>query len=202
MSTDDTTAPEEHSPGAETEAAPVPPTPEELGLELPEDPREAVDTLLTLLGGALGEAAEHRDGYLRALAETDNIRKRSLRDRTTFIEQATERVMHKLLPVLDTFQAGLDSPAETESEQRLLEGLQGTYSQLAEVLASEGLQAIDAEGEPFDPELHEAISVLGEGDQLVVQHQMRRGYRLKERVLRPATVVVGPAPAEEADESA
>lgn len=168
------------------------PTPEELGLELPADPDEAVEFLLRALAGAWEEGAGHRDGHLRALAEMDNMRKRSLRDRTTFIEQATERLMHKLLPVLDAFQAGLDWSAETEGEQRLLDGLQQTYEQLVDVLGSEGLTPIEAEGEPFNPALHDAVSVLGEGDELVVHHQMRRGFRLRDRVLRPATVVVGP----------
>lgn len=169
------------------------PTPEELGLELPEDPEEAVDFLLRALAQSWEESAGHRDGHLRALAEMDNVRKRSLRDRTTFIEQATERIMYKLLPVLDAFRTGLDWSADSEGEKRLLAGLQQTYDQLAEVLGSEGLEPIEAEGEPFDPALHDAISVLGEGDDLVVRHQVRRGFRLKDRVLRPATVVVGPA---------
>ena len=168
------------------------PTPEELGFTLPSDPDEAVDTLLRAVAEARVESAEHRDGHLRALAEMDNVRKRSLRDRVTFIDQATERMMHKLLPVLDSFKAGLDSPTETEVEQRLIEGLRQTYGQLSDALASEGLVPIEAAGQPFDPHLHEAVSIIGEGDNLVVQHQLRGGFRLKDRVLRPATVVVGP----------
>ncbi len=167
------------------------PSPEELGLDLPEDPQEALDVLLRALGDLQSEVANHRDGHLRALAEMDNVRKRSLRDRTTFIEQATERLMNKLLPVLDSFQAGLDSQAETEADQRLLVGLRQVLAQLMDVLASEGLVAIEAEGQPFNPHLHEAISILGEGDHLVVQHQVRRGFRLKDRILRPAGVIVG-----------
>lgn len=176
------------------------PTPDELGLDLPEDPEEAIGFLLRTLAEAGEESAGHRDGHLRALAEMDNMRKRSLRDRTTFIEQATERLMHKLLPVLDAFQAGLDWSAETEGEQRLLEGLRQTYDQLADVLGSEGLTSIEAEGEPFNPALHDAVSVLGEGDDLVVLHQMRRGFRLRDRVLRPASVVVGPADSRDDDQ--
>ncbi len=193
MNADDPTAEEEFEEfEAEMAADPVP-TPEELGIALPDDPQDAISTLLAALGDAYRESAGYRDGHLRALAEMDNVRKRSLRDRTVFIEQATERIMHKLLPVLDSFQAGLDSLPASESERRLLDGVRQTYDQLADVLASEGLTPIEAEGEPFDPTLHEAISVLGDGDHLVVHHQVRRGFRLKERVLRPATVVVGPA---------
>ncbi len=180
---------------AELEIAPAP-TAEELGIDLPGDPEEAQEVLLRALAGALADGAEHRDGYLRALAEADNIRKRSIRDRTTFIEQASERLMQKLLPVLDSFQAGLDVEVAGEAEEKLLSGMRGVFTQLMDALASEGLEAINAEGADFDPNLHEAISILGEGDALVVHHQMRRGFRLKDRVLRPASVVVGPAPEE------
>jgi molecular chaperone GrpE len=181
---------DEHS---EVEIAPAP-SPEELGIELPDGPEEAIDVLLRAVAEARAEGAELRDGHLRALAEADNIRKRSIRDRAALIEQATERTMHKLLPVLDSFRAGLEVEATTEVEQKLRNGMSGVFTQLMDVLSSEGLVAIESEGEPFDPAFHEAISVLREGDALVVHHQMRPGYRLGERVLRPASVVVGPAP--------
>lgn len=183
-------ASEEHP---EVEVAPAP-SPAELGIELPEEPTEAVEFLLRAVAQARSEGAELRDGQLRALAEVDNIRKRSIRDRTMFIEQATERTMQKLLPVLDSFRAGLEVEATTEVEEKLRNGMSGVFTQLMDVLGSEGLVAIEAEGEPFDPTYHEAISVLGEGEALTVHHQMRPGYRLGDRVLRPASVVVGPAP--------
>ncbi len=177
------------------------PTAEELGLDLPDDPEAAIEALLRELDGSLRESAEQRDGHLRALAEMDNVRKRSVRDRVTFIQQATEGLMRKLLPVLDSFDAALVSAAGTDAERQLLAGLRQTYDQLWDVLGSEGLTPIDAEGDAFDPSLHEAISATGEGDALVVVHQVRRGFRLRDRVLRPATVVVGPSSQEVAEDA-
>lgn len=176
----------------EVEADPTP-SAEDLGLDLPEDEGEALDLLLRAVAEARSEGAEHRDGHLRALAEADNIRKRSIRDRALLVEQAGERIMHKLLPVLDSFRAGLDVEATSEVEVQLRNGMAGVFDQLMAALGSEGLATIEAEGATFDPTLHEAISSLGDGESLVVRHQVRPGYRLGDRVLRPASVVVGPA---------
>jgi len=192
---DPTEAAEQHP---DVEVAPAP-TPAELGIDLPVDPAEAIDLLLRAVALARAEGAELRDGHLRALAEADNIRKRAIRDRTMLIEQATERTMQKLLPVLDSFRAGLEVEATTDVEERLHNGMSGVFAQLMDALGSEGLTAIEAEGEPFDPTCHEAISVLDDGDALTVHHQVRPGYRLGERVLRPASVVVGSA--QEGDEA-
>jgi molecular chaperone GrpE len=138
------------------------------------------------------EASKHLDGMLRAMAELDNNKKRALNERVLTFNQAGERIVNRLLPVLDSFEAALDGADGAEFSGALDAGMRNTLSQLKDALAAEGLQEIPTIGEPFDPEIHEAVSVLGEADDLVVLHELRKGYILKTRVLRPASVVVGP----------
>jgi len=176
--------------GVETPA--TPPTAQELDLELSVNPSEAQDQLLLAVREARVEASKHLDGMLRAMAELDNNKKRALNERVLTFNQAGERIVNRLLPVLDSFEAALEGEDEAESSGALSAGMKNTLSQLKDALAAEGLQEIPSIGEPFDPEIHEAVSVLGKADDLVVLHELRKGYVLKTRVLRPATVVVGP----------
>lgn len=176
----------------EVEAPAAPPTAQELGLELSENSSEARDQLLTAVHEARVEASKHLDGMLRAMAELENNKKRALNERILTLNQAGERIASRLLPVLDSFEAALEGEDETELNEALNAGMKNTLSQLKDALAAEGLQEIPSVGEPFDPEVHEAVSALGEADDLVVLHELRKGYLLKTRVLRPATVVVGP----------
>lgn len=177
---------------AGVEAPAAPPTAQELGLELPENPSEARDQLLVAVREARVEASSHLDGMLRAMAELENNKKRALNERILTLNQAGERIVNRMLPVLDSFEAALDGEGEEESTGALNAGMKNTLSQLKDALSAEGLQEIPSVGEPFNPEVHEAVSTLGEADDLVVLHELRKGYVLKNRVLRPATVVVGP----------
>ncbi len=182
----------EHHDLADGEVVTQPVTAESLGLDLPSDPAAAVDMLLGEIKQARDDAGDYLDRWQRAAADLDNYRKRALREQAQLRNVASERVVSSLLPVLDSFSAALDLPAETEGEQRLLAGMRGTHAQLMDVLAREGFEAIPAVGEPFDPEVHEAVSAPSDGSgTLEVIHELRRGYRLGGRVLRPALVAVG-----------
>jgi molecular chaperone GrpE len=165
------------------------PTPADLGVELPEDREEAVAVLTAHLADARADAETHLDDLRRVAAEFDNFRKRSLRDREQMISSASERVVRAMLPVLDSFDAALAIEPSTETEQKMLGGMRGTYDQLMDVLAKEGLTPIEAAGARFDPELHEAVMSSGDGD-LVVAQELRRGYLLGNRVLRAALVAL------------
>ncbi|MDH5372214.1 MAG: nucleotide exchange factor GrpE, partial [Acidimicrobiia bacterium] len=121
----------------------------------------------------------------------DNYRKRTQRDMTLSIERASERVVERMLPVLDTFDAALAIEVETATEQKLMDGMVSTQEQLLEVLKSEGLAVIPAIGETFNPEVHEALMASGDGTQeIVVSTEMRKGYTLKGKVIRAALVAV------------
>jgi molecular chaperone GrpE len=94
------------------------------------------------------------------------------------------------MPVLDSFDAALATKAESETERLLLSGMVNTREQLLKVLEQEGLQVVPTVGEAFDPEIHEPVGAPDGATDLVVSEELRRGYRLKERVLRPAMVML------------
>jgi molecular chaperone GrpE len=176
------------------EAPVLTPTPAELGIELPDEPTEAMNELLRLLADARHDAAAERDTALRALAEMENLRKRTVRDMAETRQRATEGLVRQLLAVLDSFDAGMAIDADEADAAALKEGFTATRDQLLGSLSSIGLEAVPGIGAPFDPQVHEAVSVLDQADQLVVVHEMRKGYTLGGLTLRPAAVVVGPAP--------
>lgn len=167
-----------------------PPDPATLGVDLPTDKDEAIDVLLSELAVARSEAGSYLDDLRRVAADFDNFRKRATREQATTVERASERVVGSLLPVLDSFDAALQVPAESEAEQKLLGGMRGTHTQLMDVLAKEGLEPVPTWGEPFDPEVHEAVMSTGDGPNLTVSQELRRGYRLRGKLLRAALVAL------------
>lgn len=173
--------------------------PDDLGLDLPDDPGEAMQALLRELAQARTQAESHLDDLRRVAAEFENFRKRMLREQTQQVERASERVVGGLLPVLDSFDLALSHDPSSPAEQKLLDGVQRTHALLMDVLAREGLEPIPGQGHPFDPEVHEAVSAPGEPGEgeLVVTEELRPGYRLAGRVLRPALVAVGTEGGEE-----
>lgn len=121
----------------------------------------------------------------RIQAEFDNYRKRVLREQTAMVERASARLVEALLPVLDNFERAV---AHDESES----GIELVYKDFLKTLESEGLREIPAEGVAFDPHVHEAVESVDdpEVDHPICRTVYRRGYRLKDRILRPAMVVV------------
>ncbi len=171
----------------------APPSAESLGLLLPDDPEEARTILLHELADARGESGEMLDSIQRLAAEFENYRKRTERDQVDNVQRAGQRVIESLLPALDSFDAALAIEATSDAEHRMLEGMRGTHALVIEALAREGCEPIEAVGQPFDPALHEAVSVVpGDGDQ-VVQQELRKGYLMRGRVIRPSLVIVGHA---------
>jgi molecular chaperone GrpE len=143
------------------------------------------------LAVARKEAAEYRDHLMRLQAEFDNYRKRVLKEQTRAVELASEPLVRRLLEVLDEFELALMAAEQRPDFEKFLHGVELVYAKLVETLKSEGLERIDAEDKPFDPERHEALmgSSSGEGDPLVAD-VLRQGYVLKGRVVRPAGVRV------------
>jgi molecular chaperone GrpE len=143
------------------------------------------------LAVARKEVTEYRDHLMRLQAEFDNYRKRVLKEQTRAVELASEPLVRRLLEVLDEFELALMAAEQRPDFEKFLHGVELVYAKLVETLKSEGLERIDAEGKPFDPERHEALmgSSSGEGDPLVAD-VLRQGYVLKGRVVRPAGVRV------------
>ena len=140
---------------------------------------------------ARAETAQYREHLQRLQAEFDNYRKRVLREQTSAVELAAQPVLRRLLEVLDDFDLALMHAEDRPDFDRFLHGVELVYAKLLDTLRAEGLERMDVEGKPFDPELHEALLQSGEGDgDPVVADVLRPGYTLKGRVLRPAGVRV------------
>ena len=159
--------------------------------EVPEEAAEeaVVEEALVPLAEFEAVSAE-RDQYLDSLrrlkAEFDNSRKRQERERSRILESASEKLVQELLPVLDNLDRAL------ESEGDIREGVRATRDQLAEVLANEGLLPVASDGQPFDPNVHEAVMGQPSEDyeEGTVLQTFQRGYLLNGRAIRPAKVVV------------
>ena len=138
------------------------------------------------------EAAAHLDDLLRLKAEFENYRKRVMKEQTELVDRASVGLVFRLLTVLDNFDLAVASAEESRDFEKMLRGLELVYGELREVLKHEGLQALEAKGKPFDPNLHEAaLEVPGdESGELVVAEVLRPGYSFKGKVLRPAMVKV------------
>jgi len=180
--------------GDSSEVAPErEPVAERLGLSLPDDPHEATEVLMRELDEARQDSGELLANLQRLAAEFDNFRKRTERDQIENVQRAGQRVIESLLPTLDSFDAALAIEATTEVERRMIDGMRGTEALLLEALKAEGCERIDAVGAPFDPAVHEAVQVIpGDGEQ-VVEQELRKGYTMRGRVIRPSLVVVGHA---------
>lgn len=148
------------------------------------------------LAAAELELAKHRDAMLRMQAEMENLRKRLLRDVERSRKFALERIMKDLLQVLDSMERGLEVTDDSATVESLREGAQLTLKMLAKVMEDHGLEAIDPQGQPFDPEQHEAMTVMpsAEVGENRVLEVLQKGFRLHDRLIRPARVVVSRRP--------
>jgi molecular chaperone GrpE len=134
----------------------------------------------------------------RVAADFDNYRKRTARDHQALVATATERLVKEILPVLDDLERALDAAAEHE-EAKLEEGVRLVHRELSQVLQKVGLIAVDAEGK-FDPHEHEALLTQpSEAEEGAILEVIQKGYRLGDRVLRPARVVVSAGGGERGD---
>ena len=146
------------------------------------------------------KAAEHWDRLLRTAADLENFKKRAARERIEAAQSASAALLQKLLPVLDHFEMAQTAARAAEVPSGGIESLQAGIAmiqqQLKGILAETGLEEIDATGKPFDPALHEAVSQMETTDapEGQVVQQIRKGYKLRDRLLRPATVIVAKKP--------
>lgn len=147
---------------------------------------------------AAAKAKDHWDQLVRATADFDNFKKRVAREKQEASKFAHESLLQKLIPVLDNFDKALSAAQTTQgaSTQSLQTGIAMVHQQLKSILTEVGLEEMDATDKPFDPNWHEALSQqdspdLPEGH---VLQQLRKGYKLRDRLLRPAGVVVAKRP--------
>jgi molecular chaperone GrpE len=174
-------------------------TPVEETEDVSKEPEELdpVAALEAELATAQQEAGEARQDMLRMQADMDNLRKRLVREHEKSRRRMLERFMGDLLPVVDSMERGLeaaDDPSATV--ETLKEGKQLIRKMLTKAMTDHGLQVIDPLNEPFDPELQEAMAMLPseDHDENTVIEVLEKGYRLHERLIRPAKVVVSRKP--------
>lgn len=145
----------------------------------------------------LEELEKWKDAAARATADLDNFRKRMAREKLEAIQYANRGLLEQLLPVIDNFEMGLKAAETSEgSASIILQGMAMVRKQLDDFLADQGVEIIPSDGVAFDPNVHEALkqephAEVPEGH---VIYTMRRGYRLKDRILRAANVVVSSGP--------
>ncbi|MBL69200.1 MAG: nucleotide exchange factor GrpE [Verrucomicrobiales bacterium] len=151
---------------------------------------------------AAEKIAELESRVLRATADLDNYRKRAQREKEEARQFANQSLLEKLLPVLDNFEMAMDAAKDADPAVR--DGVEMILGQLKGVLNESGVEEVDALGQEFDPALHEAVSQeeTTEAAEGTVVKQLRKGYRLHERLVRPASVIVAKAPAEAPAEEA
>jgi molecular chaperone GrpE len=166
-----------------------------------EDEGVSIESPSSRVSGEVGELQKLRverdtliDRLARLQAEFENARKRTAREQQDFRDYALTDAIKALLPTLDSFERALQTSAAEKSEFR--GGVELIYKQLQDALSKLGLRAVPAKGEPFDPHLHEAIEMVDTTD--AADHQileeLQRGYKLKDRLLRPSMVRVARNP--------
>lgn len=146
------------------------------------------------LEAANEEIAQLKDKYLRQVAEFDNYRKRTLKEKTELILNGGEKVLSALLPILDDFDRAIENIQKSDDVNALKEGVELIAGKLNKTLASQGLQKMDTIGKPFDTDYHEAIALVPAQDEdkkNLVMDCVQPGYMLNDKVLRHAKVVVG-----------
>jgi molecular chaperone GrpE len=142
--------------------------------------------------GLQADLDRFRDLALRSQADFENYKKRAAREKEEAIKYANSTLLEKLIAIVDNFELGLEAARAEGEKSPVFSGMSMVLKQLMDFLADSGLQPIDATGQKFDPNLHEAIAheqsdEVAEG---VVIRQTRRGYKMKDRLLRPSSVVV------------
>ena len=151
----------------------------------------------SLLKQMQADLERFRDLALRSQADFDNFRKRAARDKDDAVKYANASFLERLIPILDNFELGLIAARSNAADSPILAGMDMVSRQLTDFLTGTGVEPVAADGQRFDPNLHEAVAQeesAGVAEGFVIR-QLRRGYKLRDRLLRPATVVVSKGPA-------
>ena len=138
------------------------------------------------------ESKENLDKVLRAQAEMENLRKRTIRDVENAHKYALEKFINELLPILDSLELGLSASANTKNVDEFYKGMELTLEMFNKALEKFGVKIIDPQGEKFNPELHEAVSMqeIEDSESGIIIAVMQKGYLLNDRLIRPAMVIV------------
>lgn len=143
------------------------------------------------------EVEKYKDLALRSRAELDNYRKRVVREKEDSIRYANSSLIESLVPIFDNFELGLGAARTATDTAGIIMGLDMVRKQLEDFLRDQGVQVIDAQNAEFDPNLHDAVAQEGSDEipEGQVLRQIRKGFKLKDRLIRPASVIVSTGPA-------
>ena len=140
------------------------------------------------------QIADLKDKYLRQVAEFDNYRKRTMKERAELILNGGEKVITALLPVLDDMERAIDNGAKTDDPEVLREGMVLIHQKMMKILEAQGVSTIDTDNQDFDTDVHEAVAMvpgMGDDKKGKVIDCLTRGYKLNDKVIRHAKVAVG-----------
>jgi molecular chaperone GrpE len=161
-------------------------------LEQPDGLKKLMEiaSLKQSLAEARARAEENLSGWQRAQADFNNYKRRLEQDRDEAIKYSQAGLILKLLPVLDDFELAMKAIPQEQEKQPWVAGIKGIARKLLVILESQGISEIKAQGELFDPTLHEAV-MQAPGIEGIVVHESQKGYRFQDKILRPSRVVVG-----------
>lgn len=152
-----------------------------------------IDALLKQVADEKAKVEKEKKEYLFLMAEFDNFRKRTIKEKSDIIKNAAENAMKGLLPIVDDFERGLEATKNADNPDAIREGMELIYNKLVKYLAQNGVKAMESTGADFDPEAHEAIAMVPAADESQkgkVIDTPTKGYTINDKVLRHAKVVV------------
>lgn len=167
--------------------------PDEDGMAEVSEEASELESLRSLLQAKEEEVAKEKKEYMFLMAEFDNFRKRTLRERSELIKNASEKALQGLLPIVDDFERGLDAIKDSSDAEAVKEGMTLIYNKLVKYLGDNGVKAMESTGGDFDPDLHEAVAMVpADADTAAgkIKDTVQKGYTLNDKVLRHAKVVV------------
>ncbi|MBB4825773.1 molecular chaperone GrpE [Sporosarcina luteola] len=167
----------------------------DLSAEVPEDsetPNDQTDDHTAVIEDLQSKLEQEENKHLRLLADYENFKRRSNLDKESLQKYRAQSLMTNLLPVLDNFERALNIEAKTEEAQSLMTGMDMIYRNLIDALKAEGLVEIEAADQEFDPNFHQAVMTGNDEEKAsgIVLEELQKGYKLKDRVLRPSMVKV------------
>ncbi|MDC0646230.1 nucleotide exchange factor GrpE [Opitutales bacterium] len=169
-----------------------------------EDSDQNLEESPTMLKSRLHEAYSKQEDlqskYLRTFADLENLKKRSIRDREEAIQRARLQLIEDLLPVIDAFKMGMIEATKFDPDGPIVNGFNMATNQLQNVLGEYGLVCIEKTGGQFDPNIHEAIGHEESEEEDTVLKIIRIGYRLKDHLIRPASVIISQKRKDQASE--
>jgi molecular chaperone GrpE len=157
-----------------------------------EDTTKGTENIKKKVTEAYKQDEDFKDKYLRAMADMENLRRRQIQEREDSVTRTRSQIFSDLLPIIDAFQMGIAEAEKDESAKNIFIGVSMAFQQMKNTLGEYGLELIYPEGKEFDPKFHEALSYESSPDteEGIVLKSVRIGYKMKDKLLRPASVII------------